>query len=185
MILFTIICGAWFISEVVLTRLLKSKLQGSRELDKSSLVFLWITIVISIFLGVILMIKTGLIISGSPVPAYSGLVVIVTGIAVRFTAIRKLGKYFTVDVAIHDDQHLITGGIYKHLRHPSYTGSLLSFAGLGLSLNNWLSLAVILIPVTAAFIYRIRVEEKALMQRFGDSYREYCRTTYGLIPFIW
>ena len=48
--------------------------------------------------------------------------------------------------------------------------------------NNWLSLAVILVPVTLATLYRIRVEESVLFQALGEAYVAYASRTKRLIP---
>jgi protein-S-isoprenylcysteine O-methyltransferase Ste14 len=174
----------WLLSEVGLARIKHSKTKDSKELDKSSLRFLWITIVICIFIGVFLGIwRIGYI----PVKFISliGLVLIVLGLIVRWTAILTLKKYFTVDVSIQSNHKIIDKGIYKFIRHPAYAGSLLSFLGLGLAFSNWLSALIIFIPILIAFIYRIQVEEKALIQAFGGEYLNYSKTTKRLIPKIY
>jgi protein-S-isoprenylcysteine O-methyltransferase Ste14 len=61
----------------------------------------------------------------------------------------------------------------------------MSFLGLGLSLNNWISLAVIFIPISFTFLYRIGVEEKLLIHKFGIAYTVYKKTTKRLIPGIY
>jgi len=104
---------------------------------------------------------------------------------IRWMAILTLKKYFTVNVSILKDHRIIDKGVYKFIRHPAYAGSLLSFLGLGLSFSNWLSTLVIFIPILIAFIYRIRVEEKALIQAFGDEYLNYSKTTKRLIPKLY
>lgn len=71
------------------------------------------------------------------------------------------------------------------MRHPSYTGSLITFFGFGLALNNWLSLAIVFIPTLYTMLYRIRVEEKVLMEQFGEKYITYSNKTKRLIPFIY
>jgi protein-S-isoprenylcysteine O-methyltransferase Ste14 len=96
-----------------------------------------------------------------------------------------LGRFFTVNVTIRDDHKLIQSGFYKYLRHPSYTGSLLSFLGFGLSLDNWLSLAIIFLPTLFAFIYRMKVEENVLSEQFGEQYQDYILKTKRIIPFIY
>ena len=104
---------------------------------------------------------------------------------VRFIAIRTLGRFFTVNLALHNNHNLIKTGLYKYIRHPAYTGSLLSFTGLGLSLNNWSSLVIIFIPVLVSFIYRINIEEKMLLQLFGEDYNLYKKYTKKLIPLLY
>ena len=187
-IIFIFISLVWIISEVVLARVKHSKTEDSKELDKSSLRFLWITIIICIFIGVFLGVwRIGWRIGYIPVKFISliGLVLIILGLIVRWTAILTLKKYFTVDVSIQSNHKIIDKGIYKFIRHPAYAGSLLSFLGLGLAFSNWVSTLVIFIPILVAFIYRIRVEEKALIQAFGGEYINYSKVTKRLIPMIY
>ncbi|MBN1295055.1 MAG: isoprenylcysteine carboxylmethyltransferase family protein [Candidatus Latescibacteria bacterium] len=185
MFIFFVIWGTWFLSEVFLARFIKSGSADSYKMDKNSLRIMWTTIITSIFAGVILMIYTNLPITAMHLTGYVGLFVIIAGMILRIIAIISLGKIFTVNLTIHRNQHIIKKGLYRFIRHPSYTGSLLSFVGLGLSFNNWASLAVIAIPVIASFIYRINVEEKLMLQQFGHEYTEYRKKTKRLIPFIY
>ena len=64
-------------------------------------------------------------------------------------------------------------------------GSLLSFAGFGISLNNWFSVIIIVTLMTWAMHRRIVIEEKALTDQFGETYRDYIKKTYQLIPWIY
>ena len=103
----------------------------------------------------------------------------------RFISVFTLGKMFTVDVTIRENHQIKTDGVYRYIRHPSYTGSLLSFTGLGLNWNNWLSLITLFVLITISFIYRIRVEEKLLTGQFGSKYLDYMKKTYRLLPWIY
>ncbi len=76
-------------------------------------------------------------------------------------------------------------GPFRVVRHPSYTGVLLAFVGFALSLANWASLLVILLPISAAFVRRINVEEQALSSALGERYLSYMRRTKRLIPGIY
>ena len=107
------------------------------------------------------------------------------GIGFRLLAIKQLGRFFTVDVTIRENHQLLQTGFYKYLRHPSYTGSLLTFFGFGISLNNWLGLGIVILPTVITMLYRIRIEEKVLTEQFGKSYLEYSSKTKRLIPFIY
>src|SRR5207249_1027008 len=104
------------------------------------------------------------------------------GIAIRATAILTLQRFFTVRVMIQEGHQLVEHGVYSMVRHPSYSGALVSFVGLGLAFGNWLSLIVIAGAALAAFSYRIHVEEQALLAHFGDRYRQYAAHTRRLIP---
>jgi protein-S-isoprenylcysteine O-methyltransferase len=115
----------------------------------------------------------------------SGCALMVAGMALRWWAVRVLARYFTVDVAIRDDHELVSRGPYRLLRHPSYTGSLATFYGFALALDSVWSLLLIVLVVTAAFLWRIRVEERALASAFPQAYPAYARETRRLIPFVW
>ena len=116
---------------------------------------------------------------------WTGCALMVAGMAFRWWAIRVLGRHFTVDVAIREDHKLIRSGPYRLLRHPSYTGSLATFYGFALALGSAWSLLLILIVVTAAFLWRIHIEERALVSAFPQDYPIYARETKRLIPFVW
>jgi protein-S-isoprenylcysteine O-methyltransferase Ste14 len=172
----------WLGSEIVLARM-KHSGQSSTSHDKFSLRVLWTVIMISVFTGVFLgRSRFGSILESASIMLLLGIVLIVAGLAVRWSAILTLQKYFTVDVAIRKDHKVVTTGLYRYVRHPAYLGSLLSFLGLAISFSNWLAAVVMFVPILSAFIYRIRVEEEALDSFLGDAYRQYCSSTKRLIP---
>ncbi len=176
----------WIVSEIGLARTKHSKKTDSQNRDRFSLSLLWITILVSITIGAFLGANgIGFIREKSYLISLSGLVLIVLGLIVRWIAILTLRRYFTVDVSIVSHHQIIKKGIYKFIRHPAYTGSLLSFLGLGLSFSNWLSTLVMLVPILTAFSYRIVVEEKVLLQVFGEEYANYSKTTKRLVPGIY
>jgi protein-S-isoprenylcysteine O-methyltransferase Ste14 len=123
---------------------------------------------------------------GAPaVAAWVGLVICWCGIALRLWSFRTLGRYFTFTVQTSSDQPVITAGPYRVIRHPSYAGILLAVIGIGLFIANWLSLACLVVAVTAGVVYRIRIEERALEADLGDDYRLYAATRKRLVPFVW
>jgi protein-S-isoprenylcysteine O-methyltransferase Ste14 len=115
----------------------------------------------------------------------AGLALTVSGLALRWTAILTLGRLFTPTVAVHPGQPVVRSGVYRRVRHPAYSGLLLAFLGLGLAFSNWLSLAVLFIPILAALLYRMRIEENALVELLGREYADYCEVTRRLIPGIY
>lgn len=120
-----------------------------------------------------------------PLLFWIGCVTMLAGMVFRWWAIRVLAKYFTVDVTIRDDHRLVRSGPYRVLRHPSYTGALATFYGFGLALGSAWSLLLIVVVVTSAFLWRIRIEERALTSAFPQDYPAYARTTKRLVPFLW
>ena len=115
---------------------------------------------------------------------WAGLSLLVAGVCVRWSAVRALGKFFTGTVLIREDHRLLRSGLYRHVRHPAYTGTLVAHLGLGLSFMNWFSLAFGVVPYAVAAAYRIRVEERALREAFGEEYELYARATKRLVPKV-
>jgi len=111
--------------------------------------------------------------------------VFIAGLALRWYSIVRLGRFFTVNVAIAADHQLVDSGPYHFVRHPSYAGSLLAVFGFGLSYQNWASLLAIFVPCCAATLWRIHIEEEALLGALGERYESYRQRTRRLIPFIY
>jgi protein-S-isoprenylcysteine O-methyltransferase Ste14 len=114
-----------------------------------------------------------------------GMVLMVSGIALRQWSIALLGRSFTVDVRVQAGQTVVDTGPYRWVRHPSYTGMLITFAGIGLALGNGLSLACAVLVPSIGLVQRIRVEERALLDGLGDPYRRYAAGRARLIPNVW
>jgi protein-S-isoprenylcysteine O-methyltransferase len=115
----------------------------------------------------------------------TGIGVFVAGLALRWYSMAYLGRLFTFDVAIAADHKVIDTGPYRHIRHPAYTGSLMTFVGIGLCGGNALSFLVLLAPIVLAFMRRIVVEEAALTAALGDGYVDYMARTRRLVPFVY
>jgi protein-S-isoprenylcysteine O-methyltransferase Ste14 len=115
----------------------------------------------------------------------AGVMVMLVALAIRWSAIFTLGKSFSSNVAIQDSQQITRTGLYRFVRHPSYLGLLLVFFAIGVHSRNWISFAAVLVPTTAALLYRIHVEEAALAEAFGDDYVAYSRATKRLVPGIY
>jgi protein-S-isoprenylcysteine O-methyltransferase Ste14 len=175
----------WFVSEILLNRLMRSRSNDRKNADQNSLLVIWLTVILSVAIAVYLSFNYSIPISNHSFFQYLGIVIILIGIFLRLLVIRSLGKFFTVDVTIRQDHKLKKDGFYKYLRHPSYFASLISFIGFGFSLNNWLSLIIILASVLVVFVRRIKVEENVLIEQFGKEYSDYMKSTKGLIPFFY
>lgn len=182
---FVVVYIVWLFSEIALTRLKRSGQSDLQHADKHTLSLIWIVIIISIIAGTTIANKSFHPIMQSLVISYVGLALVVFGMILRLIVVRSLGRYFTVDVVIRQDHQIKKTGFYKYIRHPSYLASLISFVGFGLSLNNWIALLIVTIPVFMAFVIRTNQEEKALTSHFGQEYVVYKKTTKKIIPFIY
>ena len=161
--------------------------QGTaRPAGDRTLRLLWATILVSVAVAV--MSATLLPQASSRVLAFLyplGLALFVAGLVLRWWAIVHLGRFFTVDVAIAADHRVVDTGPYRFVRHPSYTGVIVAFVGYGICLGNRVSLFALAVPITFAFLQRIKVEEAALLAALGDAYRNYAQRTRALLPFVY
>jgi protein-S-isoprenylcysteine O-methyltransferase Ste14 len=115
---------------------------------------------------------------------YPGIALMLGGIVLRQWSIAILGGFFSVMVSVQEGQTIIRKGPYRFIRHPSYTGTLLTMTGIGLAVQSWGALLILLLIFAIVYYYRIRIEEKALTEQFGNDYVAYTRETKMLIPFI-
>ena len=115
----------------------------------------------------------------------AGMVILVAGLVLRGWSFKALGEYFTHTVMVSSDQPVVTAGPYRLLRHPSYTGFLLACTGVGLAAANWAGLAAMALLPLAVILWRIHIEENALITTLGDRYRSYAAQHKRLVPLIW
>jgi protein-S-isoprenylcysteine O-methyltransferase Ste14 len=113
-----------------------------------------------------------------------GVTLILLGVVFRWYAIWTLGRYFTRDVVVSADQKVVQNGPYRYIRHPAYSGMFLTMLGVGLAMTNWASLGALLLCVFLGHMYRVRVEEKALVQAIGQPYVEYMHRTKRFVPLL-
>lgn len=110
-----------------------------------------------------------------------GIILIFIGIIIRLVAVLSLNKSFILNIQTTSEQHLITTGIYHTIRHPAYTGSIVSLLGLSLSMRNIISVVLTIVCCLFCYNIRIKVEEKVLQVCFKE-YSEYKNHTYKLFP---
>jgi len=115
---------------------------------------------------------------------YPGIFLMLLGVLVRQWAIAVLGRFFSLTVRVATDHRVVTRGPYRLVRHPSYTGVLITFIGLGLAVQSLGGLLVLLGVFSLSYGYRIRVEEKTLLSELGPDYASYMKRTKRLVPFI-
>ena len=115
---------------------------------------------------------------------YLGIFLMLLGVLVRQYAIAILGRFFSLTVQIAEDHKVVEKGPYRLVRHPSYTGVLITFIGLGLAVQSWGALLVLLGVFSVSFGYRMWVEERTLLSELGEDYASYMKRTKRLIPFI-
>ena len=110
---------------------------------------------------------------------------VILDLVVRIRSILTLKNRFIYSVAKVEDHKLIETGIYKKIRHPGYLGQLIIFIGVSISLSNWISILLMVIPIAIGYHYRIAVEERFMIEQFGQQYSDYLKRTKKLIPMIY
>ena len=179
----TVVIVFFPISEIALAVLKRAKPATAEVEDRGSMRLLWASIALGVSLAI-----AAQSLRLAPLPGslrtlrLLALVLMLGGLGIRWAAILTLGRFFTVNVAIQAQQPVIQTGLYRFVRHPSYTGLLLTFVGLGVFFASWLSLVVLLVPITAAVVNRIVKEEAVLLVALGTPYAAYCARTKRFIP---
>jgi protein-S-isoprenylcysteine O-methyltransferase Ste14 len=177
---------AWLIFEVLVVLLTRTRRGEGKISDRGSMLVLWLSIMISITAATwISEARPRDFLTHASWIKPVCLSILTGGFLLRLTAILSLGRAFSVNVAIRSGQKVMKTGLYAWMRHPSYTGMLLMFFAIGLGTRNWISLAIMLLVPPAALLYRIRVEEIALREHFGEEYVAYSRETKRLVPGIY
>jgi len=115
---------------------------------------------------------------------YVGISLMIAGIVLRQWSIAVLGRYFSPTIGIQEGQAVVDRGPYRLVRHPSYTGLLIIYIGLGFVIQSWGAVLVLIAYFAAAFGYRIHVEEAVLTSKLGDEYVAYAKRTKRLIPYV-
>lgn len=179
----------WFILEFI-TRMIARKNAIPKEDDHMAKLkdrWSWWLIAISSILmsGVILGILYFKLLPDLPsylIPV--GIILMLLGIGLRIWAVLTLGKFFTMQVMIFPNHHIIDKGPYRWIQHPSYTGVFITTIGLGLAAGYLVVLVLFFIILVFALGYRIYVEEKALKEKFGDQWIAYSAKTWRVLPWI-
>jgi protein-S-isoprenylcysteine O-methyltransferase len=175
----------WCASELGLALAKRSKSDATSK-DRHSLGLIWLVYLLAFTLGIVAAYKLRQCMLPWPkLDLEVGCCLFVLGLGLRWYSIIHLGRFFTTNVAIAKDHHLIDSGPYRFIRHPSYTGSLMAVLGFTLIFANWASLLIMIVPICAITMWRIHIEEEALVGALGEPYCRYMQRTKCLIPMIY
>jgi protein-S-isoprenylcysteine O-methyltransferase Ste14 len=169
------------------TRVLSWTRRDGERRDRGTLVVVVVSIAVGLAgAGIIAGDVTSAELSGARWPLFAvGLALMIAGIVLRQWSIAMLGRSFTVVVRVREGQQVIDTGPYRWVRHPSYTGMLVTFAGYGLALGNWISILCATVVPLIGIVVRIRVEEQALLEGLGEPYRRFAEGRKRLVPGVW
>jgi protein-S-isoprenylcysteine O-methyltransferase Ste14 len=94
-----------------------------------------------------------------------------------------LGRNWSGIVTVKQDHELVTAGPYRWVRHPIYTGLLIAFAGSAIARGEWRGVLAVVI-VLAGLWRKLKLEERWMIETFGDAYLRYRAKVRALIPFV-
>lgn len=98
------------------------------------------------------------------------------------SAVRTLGKQWSVRARVLEDHALVTAGPYAIVRHPIYTGILALTLAVGIAYSRWEALAVGMALASIGTAIRVRREEALLRREFGEAYTDYVRRVPAIVP---
>ncbi len=173
---------SWAIIELVNTLIIGRRNRSDRRRDRGS----YLGVLIAIYSAIVLVfVISGLRLGRLPTSfQWIGLALVWIGMLIREWAILNLGRAFSVVVKVDPDQSLITSGPYRWIRHPAYTGSLITIGGFGLAVGSWLGAILAMAIAFIGYSYRVYVEERAMLEAFGDRYQDYMHHTGRFFPRV-
>jgi hypothetical protein len=142
-LLWKILYWSWIVTEVLVLLITRTRRGGGEISDRGSLIVLWVVIFCSLTAGG----WAGAVCTFAAFPSTHrirplALGVLALGLVIRWSAIYTLGRSFSANVAIHSTQTLNRSGLFRYMRHPSYTGMVVIFLAMGLRTRNWLGSGV-------------------------------------------
>jgi protein-S-isoprenylcysteine O-methyltransferase Ste14 len=102
----------------------------------------------------------------------------------RLKAIAALGKFWSLHVEIRENHEFVRTGPFRWMRHPAYFSMILELVSLCLVLCAFYTLLIVPLLFIPALLARLRIEEAALVEKFGDTYREYRRQVWAILPWF-
>jgi len=171
--------------EVLMNLRLRRKANATTTNDKGSLWLLYGLIT----LGYTLSFSIGATKIGRMVPWNTffsiGMALVVMGFIIRIHSMLTLKQYFSYSVTKVENHKIIATGLYKFIRHPGYLGQLMIFLGISISISNWFSILLMMIPILIGYLYRMRIEEKFMSVQLGEDYLVYQEHTKRIIPLLY
>ncbi|MCH8149128.1 MAG: isoprenylcysteine carboxylmethyltransferase family protein [Planctomycetes bacterium] len=117
-----------------------------------------------------------------PVPYGVGLGMMVLGLWLFYCSHTDLGTNWSVTLQTREEHSLVTTGIYSRIRHPMYSSMFALGVAQALFLPNWIVGPAYLVSFGLLYVFRVRIEERMMLDRFGTEYEDYVQRTGRLIP---
>lgn len=117
----------------------------------------------------------------TPTSYFAGVTILALGLGFSIWARMHLGRNWSGTVTLKESHELIRSGPYALVRHPIYTGLLFGFVGSAVARDEWRGVLAVVI-VFLALWRKLRLEERWMLETFGDAYQRYCKEVPALLP---
>jgi protein-S-isoprenylcysteine O-methyltransferase Ste14 len=118
-------------------------------------------------------------------PLAAGIACYAGGLWLFYRSHADLGTNWSITLEVREQHRLITQGVYRRIRHPMYSALFLYSIGQALAIPNWVVGPSYLIVFGVLFAFRIRAEERMMLEHFADDYAAYTTRTKRLVPGMW
>ncbi|MFN3671497.1 MAG: protein-S-isoprenylcysteine O-methyltransferase [Bosea sp. (in: a-proteobacteria)] len=119
-----------------------------------------------------------------PVLAWIGAFVAAGALVLFHRTHRALGRNWSVSLDLRDSHRLVTGGVYRYVRHPMYSAFWLWAIAQALLLPNWIAGFSGMVGFGTLYFFRVGHEERLMIDGFGAEYTEYMSRTGRVIPWL-
>lgn len=119
----------------------------------------------------------------SPARAIAGLLLFGAALGLFYATHKALGRNWSVTLAVRQEHSLVTGGVYRFVRHPMYTAFWMWAIAQSLTLQNWVAGPAGIIGFGTLYLLRVAREEALMRETFGAQWDSYAARTPRIIPF--
>ncbi|MFM9904801.1 MAG: methyltransferase family protein [Pyrinomonadaceae bacterium] len=111
-------------------------------------------------------------------------VLAITSVWLAMSAIKELGKQWSLAARLTEGHKLVTTGVYGIVRHPIYTAMFGMLLATGIAFTHWIALLIAMVIFYIGTKIRTHFEEGLLRDAFGDEFKTWEARVPGLIPFL-
>ena len=156
----------------------------SHSIEQKSYYLILLSIIATV-IGCLIIRETSFVIHTPLFITWLSLFIYGTGIFLRYWSMLTLKHEFTRHVQVSADKKLVSHGPYRSMRHPLYTALIVCMVGLSCYLASWVGLLFTLLLIIPSILIRIKLEEAMLTEALGETYDEWKRQRWILMPWIY
>jgi protein-S-isoprenylcysteine O-methyltransferase Ste14 len=182
---FNVAVGAWAVFELVMT--VRQRWRAGRPAARDPTALALVACIVAAIVAAEQLGRRGSLPwpGGLVWPVAAGVALIAAGAGLRAWSIATLGRLFQYRITVQPGHRVVTGGPYRYVRHPSYSGIALVLAGIALACDDVWSLVAVAVLGGAGLAVRIRAEERQLTQALGAEYERFAAGRKRILPGVW